>query len=99
MASVPHRPPSVASREPLTPAAAPCHNRSVLGLDANEQLLDRLGVEYRTLDAGCCGVADADTLILADGSSCRTQIETATSRSTVHLAELLHLAYRHARAR
>ncbi|HUF78624.1 MAG TPA: FAD-linked oxidase C-terminal domain-containing protein, partial [Thermoanaerobaculia bacterium] len=37
--------------------------------------------------------ADEDTLIVADGFSCRSQIETATSRSTVHLAELLHLAY------
>jgi FAD/FMN-containing dehydrogenase/Fe-S oxidoreductase len=99
-----------------------CHHRSVMGVDADEAVLDRLGLDHRLLDAGCCGMAgafgyergekyrvsmacaerallpevrkaDADTLILADGFSCRTQIETATSRSTVHLAELLHLAY------
>jgi Fe-S oxidoreductase len=37
--------------------------------------------------------ATGGDLLVADGFSCRTQIETATSRSTVHLAELLHLAY------
>lgn len=99
-----------------------CHHRSVLGLDADEQLLDRLGISYRTLEAGCCGMAgafgyergekyrismacaerallpeirqaDPDTLILADGFSCRTQIESATARASLHLAELLHGAY------
>jgi Fe-S oxidoreductase len=33
--------------------------------------------------------ADAATLILADGFSCREQIEQATGRRTVHLAELI----------
>jgi len=99
-----------------------CHHRSVMGLDADEAILDRLGLDHRLLDAGCCGMAgafgyergekyrvskacaerallpevrqaDPDTLILADGFSCRTQIESATNRSTLHLAQLLHLAY------
>ena len=33
--------------------------------------------------------ADADTVILADGFSCRTQLEHLTDRPSVHLAELL----------
>ena len=37
--------------------------------------------------------SSADTLILADGFSCREQIEQATGRATLHLAEVLQLAY------
>src|SRR5690242_15610793 len=33
--------------------------------------------------------APAETLILADGFSCREQIEQTTGRQTVHVAELL----------
>nr|WP_222850380.1 FAD-binding and (Fe-S)-binding domain-containing protein [Allosaccharopolyspora coralli] len=33
--------------------------------------------------------ADADTLVLADGFSCRTQIEQATGRRAAHVAEIL----------
>ena len=33
--------------------------------------------------------ADPDTLVLADGFSCRTQIAQETSREAIHLAELL----------
>ena len=36
--------------------------------------------------------ADADTLIIADGFSCREQIEQTTGRRALHLAELLQLA-------
>jgi Fe-S oxidoreductase len=35
--------------------------------------------------------AAADTLLVADGFSCRTQIEQATGRRTMHLADLLEL--------
>ena len=35
--------------------------------------------------------ASADTLILADGFSCRAQIEQATGRQTLHLAEAIRL--------
>jgi Fe-S oxidoreductase len=37
--------------------------------------------------------ADEDTLIVADGFSCRSQIEGATGRPTLHLAELLRLGW------
>ena len=36
--------------------------------------------------------ASADTLIVADGFSCREQIEQATGRRALHLAEVLKLA-------
>jgi Fe-S oxidoreductase len=38
--------------------------------------------------------ASRDTLILADGFSCRTQIEQGTGQHALHLAEVLALAYR-----
>lgn len=34
--------------------------------------------------------APTSTLIVADGFSCREQIEQGTGRNTVHIAELLH---------
>jgi FAD/FMN-containing dehydrogenase/Fe-S oxidoreductase len=37
--------------------------------------------------------ADAETLIIADGFSCREQIEQTTGRATLHFAEVLKLAY------
>jgi len=38
--------------------------------------------------------ASAETLILADGFSCREQIEQATGRKTLHLAEAIRMALR-----
>ncbi|MFP5248181.1 MAG: (Fe-S)-binding protein, partial [Thermoanaerobaculia bacterium] len=38
--------------------------------------------------------ADAETLIIANGFSCREQIEQATGRKTLHFAEVVRLAYR-----
>jgi len=37
--------------------------------------------------------ADADTLIIADGFSCREQITQGTGREALHLAEVLRLAF------
>jgi FAD/FMN-containing dehydrogenase/Fe-S oxidoreductase len=37
--------------------------------------------------------ADPDTLIIANGFSCRKQIEQATGRTTHHLAEVIRMAY------
>ena len=36
--------------------------------------------------------ASADTLIVADGFSCREQIEQATGRQAIHLADALKMA-------
>lgn len=89
-------------------------------MDAEERLLKRIGLDYRILDAGCCGMAgsfgfekekydislacgervllpavrsaDEKTLIVANGYSCREQIEQTTQRQPLHLAEVLRLA-------
>lgn len=42
--------------------------------------------------------ADSDTLIVADGFSCRSQIAASTDRHGLHVAEVLDLAIRHGRA-
>jgi Fe-S oxidoreductase len=40
--------------------------------------------------------ADKDTLILADGFSCREQLQQATGREPLHLAQVLRMAQQHA---
>ncbi|MYM18862.1 FAD-binding protein [Brevibacterium sp. 5221] len=93
-----------------------CHQSAVMGFAADEELLDRAGVE-RTVLGGCCGLAGnfgvveghyevseavgelallpavraaaPDTVVLADGYSCRTQLHDLSDRRGVHLAELL----------
>lgn len=99
---------------------AHCHHRAVLGLDAEQALLQRLGLDVNLLDAGCCGMAGsfgferdkyevsqrcaervllpairsapADTLVIANGFSCREQISQAGLGLPMHLAEVLALA-------
>jgi FAD/FMN-containing dehydrogenase/Fe-S oxidoreductase len=34
-----------------------CHQKSILGMDADEAVLRRLGLDHELLDAGCCGMA------------------------------------------
>jgi FAD/FMN-containing dehydrogenase/Fe-S oxidoreductase len=100
-----------------------CHHEAIMKLDADRDLLDRLGLDYEVLDSGCCGMAGsfgfehdkydismaigerrllpavreapADSLILADGFSCRTQIEQLTDRRAVHTAEAIEMALEH----
>jgi hypothetical protein len=88
--------------------------------DAEEQVLQRMGVDFHLLDSGCCGMAGSfgferdhydvsmkvgervllpavrsaprDTLILADGFSCRTQIAEARPRRALHLADAIEMA-------
>jgi Fe-S oxidoreductase/FAD/FMN-containing dehydrogenase len=97
-----------------------CHHQSVLKMDAEREVLQRLGLAFDILDSGCCGMAgsfgfekskydvslkcgervllpavrhaEADTLIVANGFSCREQIVQATEREPLHLAEVLALA-------
>jgi len=42
--------------------------------------------------------APADTLLIADGFSCRTQVEQLTDRRAVHTAEVIAMALGHAGA-
>jgi Fe-S oxidoreductase len=34
-----------------------CHHKSVLKFDSEQELLKRLGLDFRVLDSGCCGMA------------------------------------------
>jgi FAD/FMN-containing dehydrogenase/Fe-S oxidoreductase len=100
-----------------------CHQKAIMGLDADRKVLDRLGLDYEVLDSGCCGMAGSfgfeadkydisvaigerrllpavrdaprDSLIVADGFSCRTQIEQLTDRQAVHTAEAIEMAMEH----
>lgn len=38
---------------------AHCHHKSVLDVGTEESLLNKLGLDYRLLDSGCCGMAGA----------------------------------------
>ncbi len=98
-----------------------CHHQSVLKMDSELSVLDKLGVDYTVLDSGCCGMAgafgfeagehydvsikagervllpavreaDEDTLIMANGFSCREQIAQETDRRALHLAEVIQMA-------
>jgi len=98
-----------------------CHHDAIMKLDAEQQLLEKMQLDFDTLDSGCCGMAgyfgyekgehyevsikagervllpavrdaDEETLIIADGFSCREQIEQLTDRKGLHLAEVLQMA-------
>ncbi len=101
-----------------------CHHKSIMGLDAEERIFRRMGMDIDLPETGCCGMAgafgfergehydvsvacgervllprvreaDDQTLIVADGFSCRTQISQATEREALHLAQVIQLALRH----
>jgi Fe-S oxidoreductase len=93
-----------------------CHQASVLGFEADLELLHRTGATIKRL-SGCCGLAgnfgvekghyevsvavaesqllpavrDAapGTVFLADGFSCRTQLDDLAGVEAIHLAELI----------
>ncbi len=100
-----------------------CHHEATMGLDAEEKLLERMGLDFELLDSGCCGMAGSfgfehghydisvaigerrllpavrdapgDMLIVADGFSCKTQVEELTSRRPLHIAQLMAMARDH----
>jgi Fe-S oxidoreductase len=92
-----------------------------MGLEGEQSLLQRAGLDVQELNAGCCGLAGSfgyeggehyrismhaaertllpavraagrDALIVADGFSCRTQIEHGTGRAALHTAQVLQQA-------
>ena len=97
-----------------------CHQQALMGMESDEKILSSLGLDFRILDSGCCGMAgnfgfqpphydvsvqigargllpavrkaDPDTLIIADGFSCREQISQATGRRALHLAQVIQQA-------
>jgi Fe-S oxidoreductase len=94
-----------------------CHHHALLEPESERRILDRLGLGYEEVAAGCCGMAgsfgfesdkvelsrqiaerallpkvraaDAATIVVADGFSCREQIEQGTGRTTRHIAEVI----------
>src|SRR5699024_212495 len=93
-----------------------CHHASVIGWQADADLLRRRGAQVNRL-GGCCGLAgnwgverghyetsvavaqtellpavDGAEVVLADGFSCRTQLDDLAGVRAVHLAELLATA-------
>jgi Fe-S oxidoreductase len=105
---------------------AHCHHRAVMGFDAENALLSRLGLDVQVPEVGCCGMAGSfgfeaehyevamkvgeqkllpavraagdDTLIIADGFSCREQIVQGTGRQALHVAEVAAIAIRQGQA-
>jgi FAD/FMN-containing dehydrogenase/Fe-S oxidoreductase len=97
-----------------------CHHKSIIGTDAQRDLLERIGAEVTHPASGCCGQAGSfgykahsydvsmriaendllpavreaskDTILMADGFSCRQQIEHGSGREAMHLADVLQLA-------
>jgi FAD/FMN-containing dehydrogenase/Fe-S oxidoreductase len=100
-----------------------CHHKSIMRLDADHRLYEKLGLDAEVLQSGCCGMAGSfgyeagekyevsmrcaedallptvrdagdNALLLADGFSCRHQIEHGAGRTPLHLAEAIRLALR-----
>lgn len=97
-----------------------CHQKALMGLDADKKVLAKLGLDAHVLDSGCCGMAgsfgfeddhyevsrqvgelvllpavreaSAETMIIADGFSCREQIAQTTDRQALHLAQVMQAA-------
>ena len=98
-----------------------CHQKAFAAMGAVEATLRLIpGLEVRTVDSSCCGMAgafgydkdnlavskrmgelallpavrgaDAETVIVADGTSCRHQIKDGTAREAVHVAQVLAAA-------
>jgi FAD/FMN-containing dehydrogenase/Fe-S oxidoreductase len=99
-----------------------CHHQATGGIEPEQELLERLGLEVEELEAGCCGMAGGwgyerghydvsiacgervllpkvrqappETILVADGFSCRSQIEQAsgTGRRALHAAQVIALA-------
>ena len=104
-----------------------CHQTALFGMQGDSALLNKLGVKWKLLDTGCCGMAgsfgfnaehyalsqkigedklfpavreaiaaNAETIVLTNGFSCREQIAQETDRHALHLAEVLQMALREA---
>jgi Fe-S oxidoreductase len=98
-----------------------CHHKATGGMQGEQQLLQRMGLEVEQVTGGCCGLAGSwgfetgkhdismqcgeqallpavrdappETVIVADGFSCKTQIEQAgTGRRALHVAQVMQLA-------
>ena len=100
-----------------------CHQKALFGMQGDTALLNKLGVKWKLLDTGCCGMAgsfgfndehhalserigedtlfpavraaaaaNAETIVLTNGFSCREQIEQGTGQHAIHIAQLAQQA-------
>ena len=98
-----------------------CHHKATGGMDPEQKLLARMGLEVQPVNGGCCGLAGSwgfeagkheismqcgeqgllpavrsapgEAVIVADGFSCKTQIEQAgVGRRALHVAQVMKLA-------
>ncbi|TSD94683.1 FAD-binding protein [Skermania sp. ID1734] len=98
-----------------------CHQRATGGVDADQSVLEQMGVEVQSVQGGCCGLAgswgfeggkydismecgeqallpairdaEAGTLVVADGFSCKTQIsDSGVGVTALHLGEVMRMA-------
>ena len=101
-----------------------CHQEATMGMSAEKELYERLGLDFELLDTGCCGLAGSfgferehdeisrqiaeqarllpavreageETLLIADGFSCKTQIEQLSERRALHTAQVIAMALDH----
>ena len=99
-----------------------CHHRATGGIQPEQRVLRKMGLDAQALQGGCCGLAgswgfeagkyqismdcgeqsllpavrdaDPDTLVVADGFSCKTQIADAgTGRHALHTGQVIALAH------
>lgn len=97
-----------------------CHKKSVLDPLAEAHAFEQMGLRFKQLESGCCGMAGAfgfeaahydmsiacgervllpevreakpETIVVADGFSCREQIMQTTNRQALHPAEVMRMA-------
>jgi FAD/FMN-containing dehydrogenase/Fe-S oxidoreductase len=98
-----------------------CHHKATGGMDSEQALLRRMGLDVEHVQGGCCGLAGSwgfesgkhdismtcgqqallpavreaadETIVVANGFSCKTQIEQAgVGRRALHVAQVMKLA-------
>ncbi|MGE0472017.1 MAG: FAD-binding and (Fe-S)-binding domain-containing protein [Nitrospirales bacterium] len=96
-----------------------CHQKAVMGMAPDINLLNHMGLDCTFPDSGCCGMSGSfgfkaehysmslsigeqtllphirgesnDTLVIADGFSCREQIAQTTGRHVKHISEIIEM--------
>jgi Fe-S oxidoreductase len=103
-----------------------CHHKATGGVESEQQLLERMGLEVEEASGGCCGLAGSwgfesgkraismecgeqgllpavrdasdETIVVANGFSCKTQLEhSGSERRALHAAQVMKLAREHGR--
>lgn len=101
-----------------------CHHKATGGIEPEQKLLERMGMQVEQANGGCCGLAGSwgfeqgkreismecgelgllpavrqaagETVVVADGFSCKTQLEqSGLGRRALHTAQVMKLAREH----